>query len=197
MLFALGIASIIWCLSAPLPRPLKFYFWSQLLQGIVGVLSYVHWGNLSHAYLAVYIVVTVPILASALYIGWKALEGPLGQPERPFRDRLPLLAIPLILAAALCREAYPTHAPENAFQWANVAQAFVLAVAGMLAGYSAPYCKSASVGVLGVLWVFQAVASLGYSLHLVEWQRLNAHVPALLCITFFSLVGIIQRLKKS
>jgi hypothetical protein len=196
VLFALGIASILWAFTAPLPRPLRLYFCAQLVQGVVGVLSYVHWGNLTNTYLAVYSLTTAPILATALYIGWQALQGPSDTPARTFRERVPFLGIPLILAAALCREAYPTHAPDNLFQWVNVIQAFLLAIAGMLAGYAAPYCvNKGSLLVLGTLWVAQAVASLGYSLHLIEWQRINSWLPASLCIVAFSLVGVIQRLK--
>jgi hypothetical protein len=177
-----------WCLTAPLSPELRRYFLALLVQGVFTVTAYALFGNQGYSYLIVYVATTLPVLACCLDIAWRATSGQL--------HRTRLFAIPVILALAICRMAYlGLGRTPNASDWAVLAQGFTLAVAGMILGIAAAYLpKGASTAfLLGIFWVVRAVFDLGYALHVKNWQRLNAWVPAALSTVAFGLVGALQR----
>jgi hypothetical protein len=92
------------------------------------------------------------------------------------------------VASSLTKLAYlGCPKPVNGYLAISLAEGFVLAWAGTLTVFLAPYMRRPDlIFPLGVFWLAQAGYSFGWTLNWREWQEINWLVPPALGICCFS-----------
>lgn len=181
LLTLLTLLSLILALRQRAPLSIYAYLLAQLIY--IPPVMLVVWllGVWSPWYALVYVVFTLPILAS---IAWIVSDVLL---ERHYRLRP--LAIALVLALMLGRIAYfGLGRPVTYFDWINLALGVLLATAGIVTAYTAPYLARCDLAlILSLLWLGQSISCFGWALHL--WERWNFLLDPAMGIVAFSLLA--------
>jgi hypothetical protein len=169
------------------PANIERYLWAELVY-IPFVLSAAwSFGVWSWQYAAVYCLFTVPILYAVCRIAWDCL--------RDRRWHLRPIAICFVLAGILTRMAFlGAGKPLGRFMVISLVEGFILAWAGVLTAFTAPYTRHPDLLFpLAMLWLVQAAYSFGWTLNFKEWGKLNWLVPP--CVATAAFLVLAWRLR--
>jgi len=173
-------ASLMLAIWRRAPANIERYLWAVLVY-----IPFVWWGHYWYGdwawqYAAIYSLFTGVILWCVCRITLDCLR------ERHYRARA--VAITLITALMLARLSYMgTARPLGAWAWISLSEGFVLAWAGTLTAFLAPYMRRPDlIFPLAVFWLAQAGYSFGWTLNWKEWQEANWLVPPALGTCCFS-----------
>jgi hypothetical protein len=161
------------------PANLARYLWAQLVYIPFIWATNAWWGDRSWQYATVYCLFTTRILYAVCRITLDCL--------RTRRWRLRALAVSFILAAVLTRIAFlGIPKPLSGFLAISLAEGFVLAWAGTLTAFTAPYTERPDlIFPLAAFWLVQALYDYGWVLNFKDWTALNWTVPPLMgCAAF-------------
>lgn len=166
------------------PANIARYLWYVLLEIPFLWCGGAAYGDWSWQYAAIYCVFTALILCAIVRIAWDCL--------RDRRYRLRPIAICFILAAVLTKIAIlGVSGRVSGFLAISLAEGFVLAWAGSLTAFAAPYRQRPDLYFpLAVLWLCQSAFAFGWVLNFKGWgEFINWTVPPLLgCLAFGWLV---------
>jgi hypothetical protein len=159
------------------------YFLAFNVNALAGllVLTFCGWGS---AYAWVYSLTSLPIFAAIGWITWASL----GSREH----RLRAAATSFILSVTIGHLVFVEIARPTAYDWITLIEGVLLVWAGTLLGFAAIYSERKDVALcLSILWLAQALFSLGYVLHLnwPEWLAANWYVPQAIPAVGFTLIG--------
>jgi hypothetical protein len=172
------LTSIIFALTARIPRDVFRYFLAQFFATIILESGMIFLGTKSPVYAGIYIFFTLLIIASMFGI---------------VADKLKNWMISWavgVLVAWICFVALPR--PLRYYNWISIGEGMTLTTCGCILVYNA---RKGLYLALGVLWLALAAFRLTYALELnnPSWKHLNSWLPAAACILCFTLIGLTRR----
>jgi hypothetical protein len=165
------------------PANLARYLWAQLAS--IPFIFCTAWafGVWSRLYTAVYAVFTGLILCCVILIVLDCLSG------RRYRFRAAMISF--LLAGMLAKLALGgVLRPMSGSLTISIGEGFVLAWAGILCLFLAPYARRPDlIFPLGALWMVQAAYRFGWSINFARWQEVNWIFPPAIGCVIFSLLA--------
>jgi len=173
-------ASLMLAIRQRAPANIERYLWAVLVYIPFVWVGHSWYGDWSWQYAAIYTFFTAMILWCVCHITLDCL--------RTRHWRLRAAGITFILAASLTKLAYlGGPKPVSGYLAISLAEGFILAWAGTLTAFLAPYVKRPDlIFPLAVFWLVQAGYSFGWTLNWKEWEEINWLVPPALGICCFS-----------
>jgi hypothetical protein len=165
------------------PANLGWYLWAELVSIPFFLCSAWAFGVYSVAYAVVYCLLTALIFLTIARLAWDCLES------RRYRFRA--LGVALTFSIVLTRIAFiGISKPFSGYLVISLAEGLILAWAGILAVFTAPYTRRPDLTFpLGALWLGQACYRLGWALNFSVWQEINWVIPPMLGLACYSFLA--------
>jgi len=159
----------------PCPKPLRWYFASEVLHTVLTQPFLFWYGETSSAYALAYYVTKILLLAAALVLAV----------SQTARRRWPLIAGAIVAGIVAGRAATGMPHPFHVYSVFSIFEGWVLADAGTILIFSAAYLSDKIMRrialTLSLLWLALAWFRMGFTLSLPSetWLKLNEVLPTL------------------
>jgi hypothetical protein len=186
--FVLLMLIVLWAVSAPAPKPIKWYFRAQVVYTLALQVALL-WGVQSRIYLWSWVACTAFVLLAA---SWLALYYVLALSTWPN-----VLFISLVISlfiSILALSGVPVSIPAYVNIIAGGILVFLAIAVGM--AFVCLRCEGGIhvriCGTFTYLWLAQAIWFFGWPMHwhLPAWERLNFFVPTALMVVAFYYLGL-------
>ena len=158
--FGLSALAILWALTAKAPRPLRVYFFAQLFNMLLVVISY---GRMDkNAYTVMYAIGLIAIVSAMAEIVWQNVKS------------WWLLIFAGMFSALLTGATYSAIRQFDAGAWAGLTEGAILTFCGTALAFTVPHSRTPKISAtLVLLWLSLAFFDFAYAMSISATSLMN------------------------
>lgn len=158
--FGLSAIAILWALTAKAPRPLRIYFFAQLFNMLLVVVSYGRMGT--NGYTAMYAIGLLMIVYAMGEIVWQNVKS------------WWLLLFSGVFAALLAGATFSAIKQFDAGAWAGLIEGAILTFCGTALAFTVPHSRTPKISAtLVILWLSLAFFDFAYAMSVSATSLMN------------------------